>query len=191
MRKGRLKGRSGQPALTFFPTASVGPSVLSTCISKPGPSGRPIRKKSPVDSLIDPLLTLTSCPPVVTPPRPICSEPHRSRLDCALSLNGAKSAAAAPASPGRPGKTTERSSGCAQPLIQVLWARPEHGLDPVELACADALRPGACNASVSLTASTPAHTPLRCFRATPADPPTGDCRSDHQALLPAGQAPVA
>src|SRR5260364_149912 len=92
---------------------------------------------------------------------------------------------------GRPGKTTERSSGCAQPLIQVLWARPEHGLDPVELAGADALRPGACNASVSLTASTPAHTPLRCFRATPAEPPTGDCRSDHQALLPAGQAPVA
>src|SRR5260364_170397 len=119
MRKGRLKGRSGQPALTFFPTASVGPSVLSTCISKPGPSGRPIRKKSPVDSLIDPLLTLTSCPPVVTPPRPIssvphqypppyassltgpktrsnpprliCSDPHRYRVDCALSLNGSKS----------------------------------------------------------------------------------------------------
>src|SRR5260363_375799 len=65
MRKGRLKGRSGQPALTFFPTASVGPSVLSTCISKPGPSGRPIRKKSPVDSLIDPLLTLPSFPPCV------------------------------------------------------------------------------------------------------------------------------
>src|SRR5260363_111742 len=61
IREGRLKVRSGQPALTFFPTASVGPSVLSTCISKPGPSGRPIRKKSPVDSLIDPLLTLTSC----------------------------------------------------------------------------------------------------------------------------------
>src|SRR5260364_369740 len=106
MRKGRLKGRSGQPALTFFPTASVGPSVLSTCISKPGPSGRPIRKKSPVDSLIDPLLTLTSRPPVVTPPRPlrpaphrypaprprlICSDPHRYRVDCALSLNGSKS----------------------------------------------------------------------------------------------------
>src|SRR5260364_415854 len=91
MRKGRLKGRSGQPALTFFPTASVGPSVLSTCISKPGPSGRPIRKKSPVDSLIDPLWALTSCPPVVTPPRLICSDPHRSRVDCALSLNGSKS----------------------------------------------------------------------------------------------------
>src|SRR5260364_35244 len=91
MRKGRLKGRSGQPALTFFPTASVGPSVLSTCISKPGPSGRPIRKKSPVDSLIDPLLTLTSCPPVVTPPRLICSDPHRYRVDCALSLTGSKS----------------------------------------------------------------------------------------------------
>src|SRR5260364_311280 len=101
MRKGRLKGRSGQPALTFFPTASVGPSVLSTCISKSGPSGRPIRKKSPVDSLIDPLLTLTSCPPVVppppplstplTPPRLICSDPHRYRVDCALSLNGSKS----------------------------------------------------------------------------------------------------
>src|SRR5260364_238628 len=104
MRKGRLKGRSGQPALTFFPTASVGPSVLSTCISKPGPSGRPIRKKSPVDSLIDPLLTLTSCPPVFTPPpltpsaphrspppRLICSDPHRYRVDCALSLNGSKS----------------------------------------------------------------------------------------------------
>src|SRR5260363_318151 len=75
----------------FFPTASVGPSVLSTCISKPGPSGRPIRKKSPVDSLIDPLLTLTSCPPVVTPPRLICSDPHRYRVDCALSLNGSKS----------------------------------------------------------------------------------------------------
>src|SRR5260363_67074 len=243
MRKGRLKGRSGQPALTFFPTASVGPSVLSTCISKPGPSGRPIRKKSPVDSLIDPLLTLTSWPPIVAPPRPlsihpprnpldiptppngggsgttpprlICSDPHRCRVDCALSLNGSKSGstptglscdvrekgrgkhepdtlrgASCPSSAeiqarrplktaekaactGRPGKTTERSSGCAQPLIQVLWARPEHGLDPVELACADALRPGACNASVSLTASTPAHTPLRCFRATPADPPTG------------------
>src|SRR5260364_78602 len=70
MRKGRLKGRSGQPALTFFPTASVGPSVLSTCISKPGPSGRLIRKKIPVDSLIDPLLTLTSCHPSHTrPPR--------------------------------------------------------------------------------------------------------------------------
>src|SRR5260363_40284 len=233
MRKGRLKGRSGQPALTFFPTASVGPSVLSTCISKPGPSGRPIRKKSPVDSLIDPLLTLTSCPPVVTPPPLICSAPHRSRIDRTLSLDGATSGstptglwcevrekgrgkhgpdtrrgASCPSSAeiqarrplqalgkaagtGRPGKTTERSSGCAQPLIQVLWARPEHGLDPVELACADALRPGACNASVSLTASTPAHTPLRRFRATPADPPTGDCRSDHQALLPAGQAPVA
>src|SRR5260364_446448 len=70
MRKGRLKGRSGQPALTFFPTASVGPSVLSTCISKPGPSGRPIRKKSPVDSLIDPLLSLTSCPPRRDAPPP-------------------------------------------------------------------------------------------------------------------------
>src|SRR5260364_377821 len=91
MRKGRLKGRSGQPALTFFPTASVGPSVLSTCISKPGQSGRPIRKKSPVDSLIDPLLTLTSCPPVVTPPRLICSGPHPYRVDCAASLNGSKS----------------------------------------------------------------------------------------------------
>src|SRR5260364_419603 len=99
MRKGRLKGRSGQPALTFFPTASVGPSVLSTCISKPGPSGRPIRKKSPVDSLIDPLLTLTSCPPLLpppppprpTPPRLVCSGPHRYRVDCALSLNGSKS----------------------------------------------------------------------------------------------------
>src|SRR5260363_89247 len=90
MRKGRLKGRSGQPALTFFPTASVGPSVLSTCISTPGPSGRPIRKKSPVDSLIDPLLTLTSYSPV-TPPRLICSDPHRYRVDCALSLNGSKS----------------------------------------------------------------------------------------------------
>src|SRR5260363_93871 len=75
MRKGRLKGRSGQPALAFFPTASVGPSVLSTCISKPGPSGTPIRKKSPVDSLIDPLLTLTSCPPLVTPPRLLCPPP--------------------------------------------------------------------------------------------------------------------
>src|SRR5260364_318495 len=95
MRKGRLKGRSGQPALTFFPTASVGPSVLSTCISKPGPSGRPIRKKSPVDSLIDPLLTLTSCPPVVTPPRLISSDPHRYRADSALSLNGSKSGATA------------------------------------------------------------------------------------------------
>src|SRR5260363_194439 len=96
MRKGRLKGRSGQPALTFFPTASVGPSVLSTCISKPGPSGRPIRKKSPVDSLIDPLLTQTSCPPGGRPPgrhppRLICSDPHRYRVDCALSLNGSKS----------------------------------------------------------------------------------------------------
>src|SRR5260363_118346 len=91
MRKGRLKGRSGQPALTFFPTASVGPSVLSTCISKPGPSGRPIRKKSPVDSLIDPLLTLTSCPPVVTPPPLICSPPPRSPLARASSLNGSKS----------------------------------------------------------------------------------------------------
>src|SRR5260364_416024 len=90
MRKGRLKGRSGQPALTFFPTASVGPSVLSTCISKPGPSGGPIRKKSPVDSLIDPLLTLTSCPPVVTPPRLKCYDHHRYRVDCALSLNGSK-----------------------------------------------------------------------------------------------------
>src|SRR5260363_51932 len=90
MRKGRLKGRSGQPALTFFPTASVGPSVLSTCSSKPGPSGRPIRKKSPVDSLIDPFLPPTTCPPVVPPPRPICSVPHRYRVDCALSLNGSK-----------------------------------------------------------------------------------------------------
>src|SRR5260363_368478 len=96
MRKGRLKGRSGQPALTFFPTASVGPSVLSRCISKPGPSGRPIRKKSPVDSLIDPLLTLTSCPPVVTPPRPICSDPHPSRLDSALSLHAPPSGSPPP-----------------------------------------------------------------------------------------------
>src|SRR5260363_466491 len=82
MRKGRLKGRSGQPALTFFPTASVGPSVLSTCISKPGPSGRPIRKKSPVDSLIDPLLTLTSCPPVVTPHRPVSAHPQPPPVAC-------------------------------------------------------------------------------------------------------------
>src|SRR5260364_340968 len=87
MRKGRLKGRSGQPALTFFPTASVGPSVLSTCISKPGPSGRPIRKKSPVDSLIDPLLTLTSCSPVVTPPRLRCPHPPRYRPHFSMSIH--------------------------------------------------------------------------------------------------------
>src|SRR5260364_309616 len=87
MRKGRLKGRSGQPALTFFPTASVGPSALITCIHKPGPAGRPIRKKSLVDTLIDPLLTLTSCPHVVTPPRLICSDPHRYAVDSASSLD--------------------------------------------------------------------------------------------------------
>src|SRR5260363_210423 len=91
MRKGRLKGRSGQPALTFFPTASVGPSVLSTCISKPGPSSRPIRKKSPVDSLIDTLLTLTSRPPPATPPRLTSSHPPRYLVGCSLSLNGSKS----------------------------------------------------------------------------------------------------
>src|SRR5260364_245018 len=91
MRKGRLKGRSGQPALTFFPPASVGPTVPTTCIPKPGPPARPTGRKTPVDSLIDPLLTLTSCPPVVTPPRLICSDPHRYRVDCALSLNGSKS----------------------------------------------------------------------------------------------------
>src|SRR5260364_220930 len=91
MRKGRLKGRSGQPALTFFDTASVGPSVLSTCIPKPGPSGRPIRKQSTVDSLIDTHLTLPSSPPVGTPPRLFCSGPHRHPVDCALSLNGSKS----------------------------------------------------------------------------------------------------
>src|SRR5260364_179667 len=96
MRKGRLKGRSGQPALTFFPTASVGPSVLSTCISKPGPSGRPIRKKSPVDPPIAPLLPLTSCPPLVTPPRLLCSDPHRYRVDCALSLTGSESGSRPP-----------------------------------------------------------------------------------------------
>src|SRR5260364_300636 len=90
MRKGRLKGRSGQPALTFFPTASVGPSVLSTCISKPGPSGRPIRKRSPLDSLIDPLFTLTSCPPVVTPPRLNCSDAHRNPVAWDMKLNGTK-----------------------------------------------------------------------------------------------------
>src|SRR5260363_323572 len=73
------------------------------------------------------------------------------------------------------------------------WKKPPAlaALEKPLSACADALRPGAGNASLSLTATTPAHPPLRCFRATPAAPPTGDCRSDHQALLPAGQAPVA
>src|SRR5260364_93736 len=91
MRKGSFKCRSGQTALNFFPTTSFGQSVLNPCISKQGPTGRPNRKQTPLHSLIDPLSALASCPPVVTPPRLICSDPHRYRVDCALSLNGSKS----------------------------------------------------------------------------------------------------